>query len=81
MNHGGGRASFTLKSLAGRCVVGQMRRHQLDRHGTVQLAIKSLEDYAHSAAADNPFDFELVQLTEHFGVAGCIEQFPVVGRM
>ena len=64
--HCGRRARFAGKPLPGRPAAGQVRGEDLDRHGPIQLRIKSLEDDAHAARADEPLDFIAAQPAQHF---------------
>ena len=68
VNDGRGRRASRAKSLPGRAAAGQVRGEHLDRHRAVQLGIKALEDDAHAAGADQPFDFVAAEAAEHFRV-------------
>jgi hypothetical protein len=68
VNDGGGSSRFAAEPLPGGAAAGQMRCEDFDGDRTVEVGIKALEDDAHAAGTDQPFDFVASQPAEHFGM-------------
>src|SRR5262245_43903877 len=70
VNHGGSGLGFEVESLASGGTRGQVAGQYLDRHAAIKRGVPRLENYSHSAATDNLFDFVVAQPAEHAGPVG-----------